>query len=241
VKPLVKTTAGKAKSSRSRSGTKSVTVDDVSSSPPELQDDSSSSEVSSLSVLFDSGSSEHIVPQQFLIQPSTLITEPRIEMESAFGDILSPTTVGTFKNLTPCYSLPLSSSDYALLSISRLVNTEKSVLIDQSGLHLYDNSPTVLQSLNKFKNFSAKDLILTAPEDNGVYSLLSHQIPEFISPKLRRKLIKTIQSYHTMNFQSLKDLTEFFHRALGHPDLPTMLLMANSSSLPHGRKNYLHL
>ena len=104
-------------------------------------------------------------------------------MESAFGEILSPSTVGTFKNLKPCYSLPLSSSDDALLSISRLVNTEKSVLTDQSGLHLYDNSPTVLNSLN---NFSAKDLILTAPEDNGAYSLLSHQIPESLSPKLRR-------------------------------------------------------
>ena len=33
-----------------------------------------------------------------------------------------------------------------------------------------------------------------------------------------------------MNFQSLKELTEFFHRALGHPDLSTMLLMATSSS-----------
>ena len=200
MKPPNKTTVGKAKSSRSRSGTKSIATEEDSSSPPELLDDSSSSEVSNLSVLFDSGSSEDIVPQQFLIQSSTLITEPRIEMESAFGEILSPTTVGTFKNLKPCYSLPLSSSDDALLSISRLVNTEKSVLIDQSGLHLYDNSPTVLHSLNKFKNFSAKDLILTAPEDNGVYSLLSHQIPEFLFPKLRRKLIKTIQSYHTKNF-----------------------------------------
>jgi hypothetical protein len=116
VKPLVKTTAGKAKSSRSRSGKKSVTVEDDSSSPPELQDDSSSSEVSSLSVLFDSGSSEHIVPQQFLIQPSTLITEPRIEMESAFGEILSPSTVGTFKNLKPCYSCN------AILSICTFVH-----------------------------------------------------------------------------------------------------------------------
>ena len=111
-----------------------------------------------------------------------------------------------------------------------MINTDKSVLIDQTGLHLYDNSPTVLQSLNNFKNFSAHDLILTAPEDNGVYSLLSHQIPEFLSPKLRRRLIKTIQSYHTMTFQSLKELTELFHRVLGHPDLSTMLLMANSSS-----------
>jgi hypothetical protein len=210
VKPPNKSTLGKAKSSRSRSASKSIATEEDSSSPPELVDDSSSSEVSNLSVLFDSGSSEHIVPQQFLIQPSTLITEPRIEMESAFGEKLSPTSVGTFKNLTPCYSLPLSSSDDALLSISRLINMDKSVLIDQNGLHLYDNSPTVRHSLNKFKNLSATDLILTAPEDNGVYSLLAHQIPEFLSPKLKKRLIKTIQSYHTMNFQSLKELTEFF-------------------------------
>ena len=68
VKPPNKTTVGKAKSSRSRSGTKSIATEEDSSSPPELVDDSSSSEVSNLSVLFDSGSSEHIVPQQFLIK-----------------------------------------------------------------------------------------------------------------------------------------------------------------------------
>jgi hypothetical protein len=151
-------------------------------------------------------------------------------MESAFGQVLSPTSVGSFKNLKSCYSLPTTSSTDALLSVSRLVHDKKSVLIDHSGLHLYDNSKKVLRSLNKFKSSNTLDLVLTAPEDNGVYSLLGNQIPDFISPKLRKRFIKTIQSYHTMHFKSLKELTEFFHRALGHPDLPTMLLMATSSS-----------
>jgi len=71
---------------------------------------------------------------------------------------------------------------------------------------------------------------LRAPEDNGVYSLLAHQIPDFIAPKLKKRLIKTIQSYHAMHFKSLKELTELFHRALGHPDYPTMIFMAKSSS-----------
>ena len=64
-------------------------------------------------------------------------------MESAFGEILSPTTVGSFKNLTPCYSLPISDSDDALLSISRIVYMDKSILIDHSGLNIYENSSLV--------------------------------------------------------------------------------------------------
>jgi hypothetical protein len=80
------------------------------------------------------------------------------------------------------------------------------------------------------KTSNTSDLVLRAPEDNCVYSLLAHQIPDFIAPKLRKRLIKTIQSYHTMHFKSLKELAEFFHRALGHLDLHTMLLMATSSS-----------
>ena len=43
-------------------------------------------------------------------------------MESAFGEILSPDFVGSFKSL-PCYSLSLSSSSDALLRVSRLVHT----------------------------------------------------------------------------------------------------------------------
>jgi hypothetical protein len=151
-------------------------------------------------------------------------------MESAFGQVLSPNSVGSFKHLKPCYSIPTSSSTDALLSVSRLVKHEKSVPIDHSGFHLYDNSSKVLNSLNKFKSSNTSDLVLKAPEDNGVYSLLAHQIPDFIAPKLKKRLIKTIQSYHTMHFKSLKELTDFFHRALGHPDLPTMILMAKSSS-----------
>ena len=95
---------------------------------------------------------------------------------------------------------------------------------------MYDNSSKVFNSLNKFKSSNASDLVLNAPDDNGVYSLLAHQIPDFIAPKLKKQLITTIQSYHTMHFKSLKELAEFFHRALGHPDLHTMLLMATSSS-----------
>ena len=131
-------------------------------------------------------------------------------MESAFGQILSPTSVGSFKNLKSCYSLPTSSSTDALLSVSRLVNDKKSVLIDHSGFHLYENSLKVLHSLNKFKSSNTPDLVLTAPEENGVYSLLAHQIPDFIAPKLKKRLIKTFQSYHTMHFKSLKELTIFF-------------------------------
>ena len=226
----LRTPKGKAKSTRTRSTPPSTSVADDTSSLPELLDDSSSSEVSNLTVLFDSGSSEHIVPKQFLTQPSPLLPENRIEMESAFGEILSPTTVGSFKNLTPCYSLPVSDSDDALLSISRIVNMDKSILIDHSGLNIYENSSLVSSSLNNFKILSASDLILTAPEENGVYCLLEHQIPDFIPSKFRKRFVKTIQSYQTMNFKTLRELTEFFHRALGHPDLSTMLLMATSPS-----------
>ena len=135
--------------------------------------------------MFDSGSSEHIIPQQFLTQSSSLLPSNRIEMESAFGQALSPNSVGSFKNLAPCYSISTSSSPDALLSVSRLVKTKKSVLIDHSGFHLYDNSSKALSSLNKFKSSNASDLVLNAPEDNGVYSLLAHQIPDFIAPKLK--------------------------------------------------------
>jgi hypothetical protein len=167
----LRTPKGKAKSTRTRSTPPSTSVADDTSSLPELLDDSSSSEVSNLTVLFDSGSSEHIGPKQFLTQPSPLLPENRIEMESAFGEILSPTstTVGSFKNLTPCYSLPISDSDDALLSISRIVNMDKSILIDHSGLNIYENSSLVSHSLNNFKILSASDLILTAPGENGVY------------------------------------------------------------------------
>ena len=89
-------------------------------------------------------------------------------MESAFGQVLSPNSVGSLKHLTPCYSIPTSSSTDALLSVSRLVKHEKSVLIDHSGFHLYDNSSKVLNSLNKFKSSNTSDLVLKAPEDNGV-------------------------------------------------------------------------
>ena len=131
-------------------------------------------------------------------------------MESAFGEILSPTTVGCFKNLIPCYSLPISDSDDVLLSISRIVNMDKSILIDHSGLNIYENSPLVSSSLNNFKILSASDLILTAPEENGVYCLLEHQIPDFIPSKFRKRFVKTIQSYQTTNFRTLRELTDFF-------------------------------
>ena len=107
---------------------------------------------------------------------------------------------------------------------------DKSILIDHSGLNIYESSSLVSSSLNNFKILSASDLILTAPEENGVYRLLEHQIPDFIPSKFRKRFVKTIQSYQTMNFKTLRELTELFHRALGHPDLSTMLLMATSPS-----------
>ena len=89
-------------------------------------------------------------------------------MESAFGEVISPTNVGSFKSLSPCYSLPISESNIALLSVSQLVHTNKSVVINESGFHLFENSPMFNSSLNKFMTSSSDNLILTAPETDGV-------------------------------------------------------------------------
>jgi hypothetical protein len=94
---IPKPQGGKAKSTRAKSSPATAIASADTASLPDLLDDSSSSEVSDLSVLFDSGSSEHIIPQQFLTQPSSLLPSNRIEMESAFGQVLSSNSVGSFK------------------------------------------------------------------------------------------------------------------------------------------------
>jgi len=85
LKGMIKPTGKKVKTIRNIS-TASPTPSGVASvsSLPDLLDDSESSEVTSpLSVLFDSGSSEHIVPKHYLTHPSPISPEKRIELESA--------------------------------------------------------------------------------------------------------------------------------------------------------------
>ena len=100
------------------------------------------------------------------------------------------------------------------------------MLVDDQKIICVGSDASTRASLTTFYDFihQNKDIIkFTAYEENGCYKVIRSQIKALNNNK---SLAKLISPYETVQFSDLNHFFRFWHEAMGHADLRTMLLIA---------------
>ena len=145
-------------------------------------------------------------------------------MEQADGTKLVSSGIGKLAR-APAYVMPNMSD--TLLGANVVCKLGNIMLVDDQKIICVGSDASTRASLSTFYDFihQNKDIIkFTAYEENGCYKVLRSQIKSLNNNKSMAKLISR---YETVQFSDLNHFVRFWHEAMGHADLRTMLLIAN--------------
>ncbi len=148
----------------------------------------------------------------------------QLNVEQADGTKLVSSGIGTFAG-APAYVMPAMSE--TLLGANVVCKLGNLMLVDHEKIICVGSDASTRASLSTFYEFirQNKNLVkFTAFADNGCYKVLRSKIRPLNSKKYMAKLISR---YETVQFSDLYHFVRFWHEAMGHADLRTMLLIAN--------------
>ena len=148
----------------------------------------------------------------------------RLNVEQADGTKLVSSGIGKLAG-APAYVMPDMSD--TLLGANVVCKLGNIMLVDDQKIICVGSDANTRASLSTFYDFihQNKDIIeFTAYEENGCYKVLRSQIKSLNNNKSMANLISR---YETVQFSDLNHFVRFWHEAMGHADLRTMLLIAN--------------
>jgi hypothetical protein len=178
-------------------------------------------------VWVDTCASDVYTPSVSDLDPDSFSIHSRVtdqlKVEQADGTKLFSSGVGKFAG-APAYVMPDMSE--TLLGANVVCKLGNLMLVDHEKIICVGSDASTRASLSTFYEFirQNKDLVkFTAFADNGCYKVLRSKIRPLNSKKYMAKLISR---YETVQFSDLYHFVRFWHEAMGHADIKTMLLVA---------------
>ena len=148
----------------------------------------------------------------------------RLSVEQADGTKLVSSGIGTLAG-APAYVMPAMSD--TLLGANAVCKLGNIMVVCDKKIICVGSDASTRASLSTFYDFirQNKDIIkFTAYEENGCYKVLRSKIKDL---NTNRNMAKLISRYETVQFSDLYHFVRFWHEAMGHANIQTMLLVAN--------------
>ena len=200
----------------------------VSSLTQDTEYSEDKSEVSDYPVYVDTCASDIYTPLASNLDANSSHIHHRVtdqlKVEQADGTKLVSSGVGTLAG-SPAYVMPDMSE--TLLGANVVCKLGNIMLVDHEKILCVGSDASTRASLSAFYEYIRKNKHLvkfTAFEENGCYKVLRSKIRPLTSKK---QMAKLISRYETVQFSDLPHFVRFWHEAMGHADLRTMLLVAN--------------
>ena len=145
----------------------------------------------------------------------------QLSVQQADGTTLVSSGLGTLAR-APAYVMPtMSDTLLGAKVVCKLVDHEKVLCVGSDA-----NTGASLTDFYEFIRRSKNLIKITTFEENGCYKVLRSKTRPLNSKK---QMAKLISRYETVQFSDFYHFVRFWHRAMGHADIKTMLLIASYS------------
>ena len=148
----------------------------------------------------------------------------RIKVEQADGTNLVSSGIGKLAG-APAYVMPDMSD--TLLGANAVCNLGNIMLVDDKQILCVSSNESSRAGLTAFYDFIRQNehlLKFTAHVENGCYKVLRSKIKTLTN---KWNMAHLISRYETVQFSDLYHFVRFWHEAMDHADIKTMLLIAN--------------